>query len=79
MDFIALYLGQIAASHRTLNIQICSDRSRLPPQGKSKPLDYLVTPCTDSPPTFRRRKPFDSPSAPVRAADYKLMAEFDAL
>jgi cell division cycle 2-like len=27
----------------------------------------------------RRRKPFDSPSAPMRAADYKLMTEFDAL
>ena len=26
----------------------------------------------------RRRKPFDSPSAPMRAADYKLMTEFDA-
>jgi len=26
----------------------------------------------------KRRKPFDSPSAPMRAADYKLMTEFDA-
>ncbi|KIM85361.1 hypothetical protein PILCRDRAFT_96460 [Piloderma croceum F 1598] len=26
----------------------------------------------------KRRKPFDSPSAPARAADYKLMTEFDA-
>jgi cell division cycle 2-like protein len=25
----------------------------------------------------RRRKPFDSPSAPMRAADYKLLTEFD--
>lgn len=27
----------------------------------------------------RRRKPFDSPSAPVRAADYKLLTEVDLL
>lgn len=26
---------------------------------------------------YRRRKPFDSPSAPVRAADYKLLMDFD--
>ncbi|OCH96513.1 Pkinase-domain-containing protein [Obba rivulosa] len=26
----------------------------------------------------KRRKPFDSPSAPARAADYKLLTEFDA-
>ena len=25
----------------------------------------------------RRRKPFDSPSAPMRAQDYKLITEFD--
>ncbi|KII93244.1 hypothetical protein PLICRDRAFT_171027 [Plicaturopsis crispa FD-325 SS-3] len=27
----------------------------------------------------KRRKPFDSPSAPMRAADYKLLTEFDAV
>jgi cell division cycle 2-like len=36
-----------------------------------------VSTHSDSP-SNRRRKPFDSPSAPMRAADYKLMTEFDA-
>jgi cell division cycle 2-like protein len=26
---------------------------------------------------YRKRKPFDSPSAPIRAADYKLLTDFD--
>src|ERR1700726_1760998 len=26
---------------------------------------------------YRKRKPFDSPSAPMRAADYKLLTDFD--
>jgi hypothetical protein len=28
---------------------------------------------------LRRRKPFDSPAAPERVADYKLLTDFDDL
>lgn len=65
------------ASHRTQSIQICLGLSHPLQREKSAQLltVMLLLLLTIH---NRRRKPFDSPSAPMRAADYKLMTEFDA-
>jgi cell division cycle 2-like protein len=42
-----------------------------------KYVSYLIFSTESFKHINRKRRPFDSPSAPVRAADYKLLTEFD--